>query len=206
MLQNAVQDVYYTINVQSRAEIKVKGSRFIATAIPVRSKEQAMTNLEQIRAEFYDATHNCYTYRLGLGGFDFRTADDGEPSGTAGKPMLFMLQKYDVSDVLLVVTRYFGGTKLGVGGLARAYSDAAQEVLMICEKLPVHRTTTVRVFCTYEDVATVKKYIESLAVNYESDYRDAIEFTAHVHDSEVENFCQVISASTNARAGTLVVV
>lgn len=206
MLQNAVQDVYYTINVQTRAEIKVKGSRFIATAIPVHTKEQAMTNLEQIRAEFYDATHNCYTYRLGLGGFDFRTADDGEPSGTAGKPMLFMLQKYDVSDILLVVTRYFGGTKLGVGGLARAYSDAAQEVLMICEKQAVHRTTTVRVFCTYEDVTTVKKYIESLAVNYESDYRDAIEFTAHVHDSEVENFCQVISSSTNARAGTLVVV
>lgn len=205
MLQNASKDVYYTISVQTRAEIKVKGSRFIATAIPVRSKEQAITALEQIRAEFYDATHNCYAYRLGLDGLEFRTADDGEPNGTAGKPMLFMLQKFDVSDILLIVTRYFGGVKLGVGGLARAYSDSAQEVLALCEKVAVHRTTTVRVFCTYEDVSIVKKLIESLAVNYESDYRDAIEFTAHVHDSEVANFCQVITASTNARAGTVVV-
>ncbi|MBI3258048.1 MAG: YigZ family protein [Ignavibacteriae bacterium] len=205
MLQNASQDVYYTITVQNRAEIKVKGSRFIATAVPVHSKEQAMTILEQIRAEFYDATHNCYTYRLGLGGLDFRTADDGEPSGTAGKPMLFMLQKYDVSDILLIVTRYFGGVKLGIGGLARAYSDATQEVLKLCEKVAVHRTTTVRVFCTYEDVTLVKSIVEKLAVNFESDYRDAIEFTAHVHDSEVDNFCRVITASTNARAGTMVV-
>jgi uncharacterized YigZ family protein len=205
MLQNVLQDVYYTISVQSRAEIKVKGSRFIATAIPARTKEQAMTALEQIRAEFYDATHNCYAYRFGMGGLEFRTADDGEPSGTAGKPMLFMLQKYDVSDILLVVTRYFGGTKLGVGGLARAYSDAAQEVLVSCEKISVHRTTTVRVFCTYEDISIVKKIVESLAVNFESDYRDAIEFTAHVHDSEVDNFCEVITGSTNARAGTVVV-
>ena len=205
MLQNASQDVYYTITVQNRAEIKVKGSRFIATAIPVRSKEQAMTVLEQIRAEFYDASHNCYAYRLGIGGLDFRTADDGEPSGSAGKPMLFMLQKYDVSDILIVVTRYFGGIKLGIGGLARAYSDASQEALKLCEKVAVHRTTTVRVFCTYEDVTLVKSIIEKLAVNYEAEYRDAIEFTAHVHDSEVDNFCHVVTDSTNARAGTLVV-
>lgn len=75
-----------------------------------------MQRLEEVRREFYDATHNCYAYRLGYKGLDFRAADDGEPSGSAGKPILFMLQKYDVSDVLLVVTRYFGGTKLGVGG------------------------------------------------------------------------------------------
>ncbi|MBK9247446.1 MAG: YigZ family protein [Ignavibacteria bacterium] len=205
MTENPALDVYSTITVQARAEIKVKGSRFIATAIPTHSKAIAQTALEQIRSEFYDATHNCYAYRLGLGGFDFRTADDGEPSGTAGKPILFMLQKFDVSDILVVVTRYFGGIKLGVGGLARAYSDAAQEVLSKCEKVAVHRTTSVRVFCTYEDVSIVKKIIEQSAVSYESDYRDVIEFTAHVHDSEVTGFCASITTATNARAGTLII-
>lgn len=204
MTENPAQDVYYTITVQARAEIKVKGSRFIATAIPVRTKELALTALEQIRAEFYDATHNCYAYRLGHGGLDFRTADDGEPSGTAGKPMLFMLQKFDVSDVLVVVTRYFGGIKLGVGGLARAYSDSAQAVLSVCEKVAVHRTTTVRVLCTYEDVSVVKKIIDQTAVSYESDYRDVIEFTTHIHDSLVTSFCATITSATNARAGTVV--
>ncbi|MGA1307226.1 MAG: IMPACT family protein, partial [Candidatus Kapaibacteriota bacterium] len=101
-------DFYLTIQQRERASIKVRGSEFIATAIPVSSKDQAHKELEMLRSEFWDATHNCFAYRIGKSGLEFRTSDDGEPSGSAGKPILFMLNKYAVSDILLVVTRYYG--------------------------------------------------------------------------------------------------
>lgn len=195
------EDTYHTIETEQRAEFKVKSSVFIGTATPINSKEQAIERLEMIRKEFYDATHNCYAYRLGEKGLDFRAADDGEPNGTAGKPILFSIQKYGVSDILLVVTRYFGGTKLGTGGLARAYSASADAVLSVCTKKPVYKTSLVRVFCTYEDVKTILKLLEKHAVSFEGDYRDAIEFTAHVFSSKVEQFSNELTTLTNGRSG-----
>ena len=126
-MNSSPTDFYYTIQQRERTSIKVRGSEFIATVIPVTSKDQALKELESLRSEFWDATHNCFAYRIGKGGLEFRTSDDGEPSGSAGKPILFVLHKYDVSDILMVITRYYGGTKLGVGGLARAYSDSSSE-------------------------------------------------------------------------------
>ncbi len=124
-----MHDHYTTIEAPCRAEIKVRGSRFIASARPVASREEVERALAEIRREFHDATHHCYAYRLGPGGADFRAADGGEPSGSAGKPILAAIDRSGFTNVLLVVTRYFGGTKLGVGGLARAYGDAAAGVL-----------------------------------------------------------------------------
>jgi uncharacterized YigZ family protein len=197
-------DTYFTIQSPVRSEVKIKGSRFIGSAIPAANKEIAMIALEGIRKEFFDATHNCFAYRFGSSGLEFRTADDGEPNGSAGKPILFSIQKAQVSDVLVVVTRYFGGTKLGVGGLARAYSESATDVLTKCEIVPVHRTTGVKIFCTYEDVDTVKKLIEKAAIRYEQNYHDAVEFTAYIPQSQVENFTHSITTYTNARAGTII--
>src|SRR5689334_18781908 len=128
-----VDTSFKTITGHSRAELKVRGSRFIGTAVPVNSKEQALEELEKIRKEFWDATHNCYAWRLAPDGLQYRFADDGEPSGSAGKPILFVVQQRELANVLVVVTRYFGGTKLGVGGLARAYSDAAMAALDLAE-------------------------------------------------------------------------
>jgi len=196
-------DIYFTINSEERTEIKVKNSLFIGTATPIHSKEQAIERLEMIRKEFYDASHNCFVYRLGETGLDFRAADDGEPSGTAGKPILFSIQRYGVSDVLLVVTRYFGGTKLGTGGLSRAYSSTADAVLMLCEKKPVYKTISVRVFCTYEDVKTILKLLEKYSVHHEGDYRDAIEFRAFIFTSKIEQFTSEIALLTNGRAGVI---
>ncbi len=200
---NNVTDVYYTIADVKRAELKVKGSRFTATVLPAADKSQALQRLDDVRKEFYDATHNCFAYRLGFDGLDFRAADDGEPSGSAGKPILFMLQKYDVSDVLLVVTRYFGGTKLGVGGLARAYSESASMALDIIEKKPIYRTSSIRVLCIYEDIAIVKSLIEKYSVKYTADYRDVAEFTVDVLQSDAEECCKAITSATNARAGAI---
>ncbi len=122
-------DAYSTIGAPARAEIKVQGSRFLAFCYPVRTREEALASWKALRKEYHDATHHCFAYRLGARGEDFRTADDGEPSGTAGKPVLSAIDRRGLSDLIVVVVRYFGGTKLGVGGLARAYGAAAEAAL-----------------------------------------------------------------------------
>ncbi len=165
-----------------------------------------MLYIDDIRKEFYDATHNCFAYRLGAQGLNFRTADDGEPNGSAGKPILFELQKADVSDVVMVVTRYYGGTKLGVGGLARAYSGAAEEALKLCTKLDVIQTKSLRVFCVYEDVNIIKRLLHQYAARYEETYGDAVEFVAHVPLSKGEEFSRAVTEMTSARAGVVQVL
>lgn len=115
---------------ESRAEIRVSNSRFIATLAPVFSVEEARAFIARIREEFADATHNMPAYIVGHGAAVIAHCnDDGEPAGTAGRPALAVLQGSGLGDAALVITRYFGGTKLGTGGLVRAYSDAARAVL-----------------------------------------------------------------------------
>ncbi|MFQ5499117.1 MAG: YigZ family protein [Candidatus Zixiibacteriota bacterium] len=123
-------DLYYTINKQAQAETKVKGSRFIARAFLVANHDETQARLTEIRKQEHSATHNCFAWRLGLGeNITFKYSDDGEPSGTAGKPIYDLVEGNKLTNILVVVTRYFGGTKLGTGGLVRAYSDATRQAL-----------------------------------------------------------------------------
>ena len=123
-------DDYYSIKSEGTAELIVKGSRFIAHACPVGTKEEAEAVIRKIAAKFHDATHNCFAYKIGTGDqADFRFSDDGEPSGTAGKPIFQAIETKDLTNLAVVVTRYFGGTKLGTGGLIRAYSGVALQAL-----------------------------------------------------------------------------
>ena len=126
-----MDDRYLTIEKPSIEQIKVKGSRFIAQTIRSDSVEQAQSELELIRKREYAATHNCYAYIVGTPEKDvaFKYSDDGEPSGTAGRPIYNIISGSGITNVLLVVTRYFGGTKLGTGGLVRAYSESARLAL-----------------------------------------------------------------------------
>ncbi len=121
------KDKYRVPANQASAKITVKGSKFIGHIYPVASKEEAEETYAAVRKKFYDATHNCFAYRIDED--TFRSSDDGEPSGTAGRPILQVLEGADLFEILCVVTRYFGGTKLGTGGLIRAYSEAAKEAL-----------------------------------------------------------------------------
>ncbi len=122
------QDKYKTVSgSEANAEIKVKGSRFTGRLFHVQSKQEADRVYREICKKYYNATHNCYAWRISR--TEFRYSDDGEPSATAGIPILKVLESHDLVEVLLVVTRYFGGTKLGTGGLARAYADAAVKVI-----------------------------------------------------------------------------
>jgi uncharacterized YigZ family protein len=132
-------DAYTTIARAGRAETRVLGSRFLALASPARTPGEAIGRWKEIRREYHDATHHCFAYRLGPGGGEFRSSDDGEPTGTAGRPILAVIDRRGLTDVLVVVVRWFGGTKLGVGPLARAYRDAAEAAL---EAVPAERRLT----------------------------------------------------------------
>lgn len=121
---------FYTIKNNIETEIVEKKSKFIANLIKVESKEEAEEKIQEIKKRYYDARHNCVAYRvLEDGKIEEKASDDGEPSGTAGGPMLNILQKNNLSNVLIVVTRYFGGILLGTGGLVRAYSEALQKAI-----------------------------------------------------------------------------
>ncbi len=139
---------------QTRIEFRVSNSRFIATAAPVFTIEAAKAFIERIKSEFDDATHNVPAYLIGHG--DSVTAhcsDDGEPSGTAGPPALAVLRGSGLGDVAVVVTRYFGGTKLGTGGLVRTYSDAVRRVLDVlpqAAKVPTHTITIELPYSAFE--------------------------------------------------------
>jgi len=124
-----VTDTYKTIEAPSEGIYKEKGSKFLAKAYPVRTEEQVKAIVEQLKEEFYDARHHCYAYILGPKGDKWRANDDGEPSGTAGKPIHGQLLSFNLTNVLVVVIRYFGGTKLGVSGLINAYKAATYDAL-----------------------------------------------------------------------------
>ncbi len=122
-------DSYNTIDGTARGEFKDKGSKFLAFAYYVTSEEQISSIIQDLKKEYYDARHHCYAWRMGADGKAWRANDDGEPSSTAGKPILGQLLSNELTDILVVVVRYFGGTKLGVPGLIRAYKESTIDVL-----------------------------------------------------------------------------
>lgn len=153
-------DSYVTIAAPLRArELKERSSRFIADLIPVSSKEEADDHLERIRKEFYDATHHCYAYRLGIHGELTRAADDGEPSGTAGKPILQVLAGAGLTNILCVVTRYFGGTKLGTGGLVRSYSEAAASAVAQAQRKEILLLRQFEIVCSYDLHSALERFL-----------------------------------------------
>jgi uncharacterized YigZ family protein len=128
-----IQDEFFTIEQGQTAELKIKGSRFIGTAQPVVTEQEAAEFITQISKKFHDATHHCYAFQVGFhSSVIARYNDAGEPTGTAGMPILTVIKGKELTNIAVVVTRYFGGTKLGKGGLVRAYSDCTRNVLEKC--------------------------------------------------------------------------
>ena len=124
-----VTDEYRTIAAPSEGLFKEKGSKFIALAFPAESLDEAKNHLEAVKKQYHDARHHCYAYRIGAEPYELRYNDDGEPSGTAGKPIYGQIESFGLTNILIVVIRYFGGVKLGTGGLIQAYKTAAREAL-----------------------------------------------------------------------------
>ena len=123
------EDTYLTLDKKSEGEFKDKGSKFLAYAFPVKNEQEIKALLAELRQQHHGARHHCYAFVLGSGKHSYRANDDGEPSYTAGKPILGQIQANDLTDILLVVVRYFGGTLLGVSGLINAYKTAAAQAL-----------------------------------------------------------------------------
>lgn len=197
------RDIYFTIEEEKEFELVIKKSKFIAQVFPINTQQKADGLLEVIRKKHYNANHNCFAYVIGQNGLEFRFSDDGEPPGTAGKPILFMLNKYEFKDVILIVTRYFGGTRLGIGPLSRAYSDAAAGVLEKCKKKPIYISEKIKIFCGYEDISAVKRILDDYSLSNQEEYADSIEIISEIPVSLVDEFRSIIIDKTSGRAGTL---
>lgn len=167
-----MEDVFKTIANISKAIYTEKRSKFIAYAIPVRTVEDVKTEVEKYRKEYYDARHVCWAYMLGNERKEFRSNDDGEPSGTAGKPILGQINSNELTDILIVVIRYFGGIKLGTSGLIVAYREAAVEAIR--EADIIEKTVDCQTEFTFEypfmnDVMKIVKDIEPTIIDQHFD-------------------------------------
>lgn len=142
-------NTYKTLSAPCEAEFKDKGSRFIAYAYPVLTADEVKNIVEKLRHEHHKARHWCYAYRLGTDGNQFRANDDGEPSGSAGRPILGQIDSFELTDCLVVVVRYFGGTLLGVSGLIHAYKTSTQMALQAAQIIEKNIEKTVCLRCDY---------------------------------------------------------
>lgn len=194
---------FKSIGTRVRQELKVRGSRFIGTAIPVSGRDDIDRELAEIRKEFWDATHNCYAWRLAPDGLQYRFSDDGEPTGSAGKPILFVMQQRELLNTLVVVTRYFGGVKLGVGGLVRAYGDAAAQALNATDIITTYPSSNYRVFTPYEDMKVVRPLVERYALKFEEEFLDVVTYTVTIRSDHAEEFQALITESSQGRAGVV---
>ena len=180
---------FKTIMQDAQAEIEEKKSRFIANVYYIENAEEAEEHLKQIRKKYFDARHNCFAYRiLEENGVKEKQSDDGEPSGTAGAPMLNILQKNNSYNVLIVVTRYFGGTLLGTGGLVRAYSDATIKSLENAKVIIQTKGYLINVVIEYKDLEKFKYYCRMhgiIIVN--TVYENNIICTMEISKNEKEN-------------------
>lgn len=141
---------------------KEKGSKFYGHAFPVNSEEEVKNRLEELRKTYYDARHHCFAYRIGLDQPLIRANDDGEPNHSAGDPILGQIRSFNLTNVLIVVIRYFGGTKLGVGGLIHAYKTAAEEALTGLETVEIFEKIRFSVNYVYEQTPTVERFIQQV--------------------------------------------
>jgi len=195
------EDQYSTIRVGGIAEIKVKGSRFIGTAQPITSEEQASEFIQQISRQFYNATHNCYAFSIGHHDLTIaRYSDAGEPAGTAGLPILNVIRGKQLSDVIVVVTRYFGGTKLGKGGLIRAYSQCTQKVLEKCPVVKKYLVEILQLEFDYNFTGAVMKVISAFNARVrESIYHHNTRLILSLRQSKVEQFKHELLEATSGK-------
>lgn len=183
-----MEDSFHTIARESRTEIKVKGSRFIGETFLAHDVSSALEKLQAVRKREFQATHHCYAYVTGqTDEVEFKYSDDGEPNGTAGRPIYDVLVGNGLTNALVVVTRYFGGTKLGTGGLVRAYSDAARAALEISGKREVLITDDFRTtleFSLYDRWVRELKRLDGDVVD--SEFADTVTLQVRIRRSRSE--------------------
>ena len=198
---NLSVDNYCVLVKGAEAEIVEKKSRFIATIRPVATEAEAVAFIEEMKKKYYDARHNCSAFVIGESGQLTRSSDDGEPSGTAGRPMLEVLIGSGVRNIAVVVTRYFGGTLLGTGGLVRAYSGAVKLALEKCETAKQHFGVRFTIKTDYNGVGKIQYILMNNNIDIEgSVYAEDVEMTVIVPIEEYDRLCKEITEATSARA------
>lgn len=183
-------DHYLTIEAPVEVAMRERSSKFLSYIYPVETEEQIKEALDALRKRYFDATHHCYAWRLGPEGEQFRANDDGEPSGTAGKPILGQLLSHELTDCLIVVVRYFGGTKLGVPGLIAAYKEAAADAIeaaTIIERTVDRQITVHFPYISMNDIMRVVK-----------------ELQPRVRGQEFDNLCTMHLTIREGRADILI--
>jgi len=193
---------YRTVAEPATARFVVRGSEFLGHVRPVEGVEEAESFVESVREEYADATHNVPAYRVRTGGDLLReyASDDGEPSGSAGKPALNVFVGRELENVAAVVTRYYGGTNLGVGGLVRAYSRAVNEAVDragVVERRPHERLS---ITVGYDDSGTVRGIVESADCEFEADYGAEVSFDVRVPVAEADSLRDRLRSATSGRA------
>ncbi|HEY8423517.1 MAG TPA: YigZ family protein [Clostridia bacterium] len=180
---------YLTIGAIAETEIVINKSRFLAKAYPVKDWENASEILKELRKTFWDATHICYGCVADKLANVMRFSDDGEPQGTAGKPILDVIRQKNLRQVLVAVIRYFGGIKLGAGGLVRAYSKAASEVLKIADIVAVKPKTAISFFVSYADLNKIEYLLQNPNVELVSkEWGENVKIELNLISSFLEEF------------------
>lgn len=182
--------IFLGIEGISTSEIVEKKSRFICNVIEVKNKEEAEDNIKQFKKKYHDARHNCYAYRvLEDNGIIEKSSDDGEPSGTAGAPIITILQKNNLCNVLVVVTRYFGGILLGTGGLVRCYSDSTIKAIEASNKIILQQGIEKQIILEYNSFENFKYYCKKNDINIlETSYLEQIKCKIEIDFEKKEKF------------------
>lgn len=194
-------DSYKTIQTVSEGIYKEKGSKFITYAFPVSCEEDIKTAIDKLKKDYYDARHHCYAYMLGADKKNFRANDDGEPSSTAGKPILGQILSSELTNILIVVVRYFGGTKLGVSGLIHAYKTAAFDAISNAEIIEKTVNDIYDIHFDYLVMNDVMRIIkEEQPLQIDQDFNLTCRITLSIRQSEVEKIIERFSKIDSVKA------
>ena len=192
-------DTYLTVFTENETEYVEKRSRFIATLRHCETEAEASAFLEEMRSKYWDARHNCFAYSVSEGKL-CRFSDDGEPHGTAGKPMLDVIVGSGITNIAVVVTRYFGGVLLGTGGLVRAYSKSVQDVLSGAEVFKMVPSAVLNIVCDYTDHGKLVNLIGNCdGVISDTEFTDKVTVEVCFKEQDIENFEKKLTETFSAR-------
>lgn len=194
-------ECYLELVKGGEGEIVEKKSRFIGQIEPVSTEEEAYAFVERVKKKHYDARHNCFAFSVGGEMPLLRFSDDGEPQGTAGKPILEVINGSGIHNICIVVTRYFGGTLLGTGGLVRAYTDAAKEALCSCETRLRQRIHPVSIVTSYTDMGKVQYILGNADISVtDTVFAENVTFQADIPAGDCARIVAAVTEATGARA------
>ena len=194
-------DDYYVLSSPGEGEYIDRKSRFIGHAMPVSSESEAAVLTDQIKRKYWDARHNCYAFVTGENGVISRSSDDGEPSGTAGRPILDCINGAGLRDALVVVTRYFGGTLLGTGGLVRAYTQAANAAIKAAGICHMRHGSRIDITAEYNIAEKIRRTLETQNIRIDDAvYTDKVNMTLTVSDDDAGSLLDIVTRVSSGQA------